>query len=126
MVWPVYAALLALLFVALSIRTLRLRRRLRIAVGDGGNKTMLRAIRVHGNFSEYTPFALLLIMACESSKAPYLLVHALGITLLAGRIVHAFGLSREAEPFALRVTGMVLTFTCYLVAAAFLLWQALP
>ena len=32
-----YAALLALLFVALSVRTLRLRRRLRIAIGDAGN-----------------------------------------------------------------------------------------
>ena len=32
-----YAGLLALLFVALSLRTLGLRRRLRIAIGDAGS-----------------------------------------------------------------------------------------
>jgi len=53
-----YAALLALLFVALSIRTLRMRRRLRIAVGDAGNQAMLKAIRAHSNFSEYVPLSL--------------------------------------------------------------------
>lgn len=44
---PLYAALLALLFVGLSLQTLRMRRRLRIAVGDAGNLAMLRAMRVH-------------------------------------------------------------------------------
>ena len=34
-----YAALLGLLFVALSVRTVRLRRRQRIAVGDRGDET---------------------------------------------------------------------------------------
>jgi uncharacterized membrane protein YecN with MAPEG domain len=47
-----YAALLALLFIALSVRTLRLRATLRIAIGDGGNERLLRASRVHGNFAE--------------------------------------------------------------------------
>ena len=58
---PAYAALLALFFVALSIRTLRLRRELRIAVGDGGNPAMLRAMRVHANFAEYVPLGLILL-----------------------------------------------------------------
>lgn len=124
MIWAMYARLLALLFVALSVRALRLRRRFGIAVGDGGNVTLLRAIRAHGNFAEYTPFGLLLILAAELSEAPGLLVHALGIVLLAGRLVHAFGVSNEAEVFAFRVTGMALTFTCYLVAAVFVLWRA--
>ncbi|HAY26639.1 MAG TPA: glutathione metabolism protein, partial [Candidatus Accumulibacter sp.] len=58
---PAYAALLALFFVALSIRTLRLRRELRITVGDGGNPAMLRAMRVHANFAEYVPLGLILL-----------------------------------------------------------------
>lgn len=110
--------------MALSVRTLRLRRRFGIAVGNGGNVTLLRAIRAHGNFAEYTPFGLLLILAAELAEAPGLLVHALGVVLLAGRLVHAFGVSNEAEVFAFRVTGMALTFTCYLVGAVFLLWWA--
>jgi len=59
---PLYAALLALIFVALSVRTLRMRRRLRIAVGDGGDTALLRAMRVHANFAEYVPLSLLLIV----------------------------------------------------------------
>jgi len=63
---PLYAALLAMLFVALSIRTLRLRRRLRIGIGDAGNEQMLRAMRVHSNFAEYVPLTLFLIYLAET------------------------------------------------------------
>lgn len=123
MVWPSYSALLAIFFVGLSIRTLRLRQRLRIAIGDGGDKTMLRAIRAHGNFAEYVPLGLFLIFTCEAAGAPRMFLHALGVMLLAGRVVHAFGLSRSREVPGSRVAGMALTFACYLLAAAFLLWR---
>jgi uncharacterized membrane protein YecN with MAPEG domain len=56
-VTPVWAAAFALLFVLLSVRTLRLRRQLGIALGDSGNETLQRAIRVHANFAEYVPAA---------------------------------------------------------------------
>ena len=67
-----YAALLAILFVLLSIRTIRLRRSLKIAVGDAGNPKMLRAMRVHSNFSEYVPLSLLLIYFIHASSIPCL------------------------------------------------------
>ncbi len=51
-VTPLYAALLALFFVALSIRTIRLRRRYRVAIGDGRNTLLQRAMRVNANFSD--------------------------------------------------------------------------
>lgn len=38
--------------------------------------------------------------------------------LLTGRVVHAVGVSQEDENFALRVTGMALTFTAILCGAA--------
>lgn len=125
MIWPIYAALLGIVFVLLSVRTLRLRRRLRVAVGDGGNALMLRAMRVHGNFAEYAPLGLLLIAGAEVVSAPGALVHGLGIVLLVGRIIHAFGVSQEAEVFSYRVSGMALTFTCYLVAAIAIIWQVI-
>jgi len=77
MIVPIYAALLALLFVGLSVRTLRLRRALRIAVGDAGNPVMLRAMRVHANFAEYVPVTVLVLYFAESAGAAPLLVHAL-------------------------------------------------
>jgi uncharacterized membrane protein YecN with MAPEG domain len=121
---PVYAALLALLFVGLSIRTLRLRRSLRIPVGDSGNPAMLRAMRVHANFAEYVPFALLLFFFVEVAGHAALLVHLLCLSLLAGRITHAYGVSQAAEQFGFRVAGMALTFTSMIVAAVALLARA--
>ncbi len=44
---PIYAALIALMFVALSVRTLRLRHRFAVAVGTGGERELERAIRAH-------------------------------------------------------------------------------
>jgi uncharacterized membrane protein YecN with MAPEG domain len=116
-----YAALLALLFVVLSVRTLLMRRRLEIAIGDAGNQAMLRATRVHANFAEYVPLSLLLIYFVEATGATPLFVHALGAGVLAGRVAHAVGVSRVAENYAFRVTGMALTLTVLIVAAAWLL-----
>jgi uncharacterized protein len=119
---PFYAAILALLYVALSIRTLRLRRRLKIAIGDAGNPAMLRAMRVHSNFAEYVPLSLLLLFFVEGSGAHPILVHVFGLALLAGRISHAFGVSRTRENYAYRVFGMATTLTTIICASLYLLY----
>ncbi len=121
---PVYASLLALIFVALSVRTLRLRRSLKIAIGDAGDSRMLRAMRVHSNFAEYVPFALLMLYLVETSGAMPNLVHGLGLCLLVGRLSHAFGVSRDNEQYQYRVAGMALTFTVFLVSSVYLLFVA--
>ena len=118
-----YLALLVILFVVLSVRTIRLRRSLKIAVGDAGNSRMLRAMRVHSNFSEYVPLAVLLIYFVESKSAHPFLVHSLGLGLFAGRISHAYGLSQDKENFKFRVTGMAITFTVMLTCAGYLLFS---
>jgi uncharacterized protein len=119
-VLPLYAALFALLYVGLSVRTLRLRRTLRIAIGDSGNEMMLRAMRVHSNFAEYVPFSLLLILLVEMQAASPVLVHALCLCLLVGRLSHAFGVSQIKENYRYRVFGMVLTFTTLVASAMYL------
>lgn len=116
-----YAALLALLFVLLSVRTLRLRRRLRIPIGDAGSTEMLRAMRVHSNFAEYVPLTLLLVYFAEAGGAPVLLVHALGLCVLVGRLSHAFGVSQAREDFKFRVFGMAMTFTALGASSFYLL-----
>lgn len=116
-----YAALLTLVFIALSVRTIRLRRRLRIAVGDADNIEMRRAMRVHANFAEYVPLSLLLIYFAEVSGAPVALVHVLGLCLLAGRLAHAYGVSQPDEDFRFRVFGMAMTFGTLGVCSAYLL-----
>jgi uncharacterized protein len=125
MIVPVYAALLALLFVGLSVRIVYLRRTLRIGIGDAGNTQILRAIRVHSNLAEYAPFALFLIYLVETQgvgqSRPWL-IHALGVCLLLGRCLHAYGLGSVKEKSTLRVAGMALTFFVLINASTQLLW----
>ncbi|MCA0928968.1 MAPEG family protein [Ruegeria profundi] len=114
---PIYAALLAILYIALSVRVISQRFSDKISYGDGGSKNMIKAIRTHSNFVEYTPFALLLIAMAELQNAGGLLLNLLGLTLLAGRVFHAYGFSRTPQIVILRRMGMLLTFTAILVAA---------
>ena len=118
---PLYAAVLALMFIALSVRTLRLRRKHKVAVGDGGKPELLRAMRVHANFAEYTPMTLLLIYMLESMSGPSFVIHALCICLVIGRISHAYGVSKLTENYRYRVFGMSMTFAALGLAAAGLL-----
>ncbi len=66
---PLYAALLGFLLVYLSIRVIRLRRRLKVAIGAGGEAAIERAARVQANFSEYVPIALILLLLAEIQGA---------------------------------------------------------
>ena len=82
-------------------------------------------MRAHANFAEYVPIALLLIYFLEiESEVPWL-VHALGSALLAGRALHAYGVSQLNENLRYRVIGMALTFGVIISAAARLLIRAL-
>ena len=120
-----YAGLLALLFVLLSVQVIALRRSGKVALGDGGNALLARRIRVHGNFAEFAPLGLILVGLSESLTAPPLLVHALGLALLVGRMSHAWGMSQPHEVLAFRSVGMMLTFGMLLVGAGTCLALAL-
>jgi hypothetical protein len=112
-----YAGLLAPLFIVLAVMVIRARRGAGVSIGDGGNTLLLRRMRVHANFAEYVPFALLLMALAESLGASRWLLHASGIVLVAARMVHAAGVSRMHENPALRVAGMAGTFTVQAVLA---------
>jgi len=118
---PVYAALLAFVFIALSVHVIRFRRSLKIAIGSNGDAAMERAVRVHANFAEYAPLALLLLAFAEMQGAYGPLIHGLAGALLIGRCAHAWGLAQEQEDLRLRVTGMILTFAVIGSAAGLLL-----
>jgi uncharacterized membrane protein YecN with MAPEG domain len=120
-----YAGFLAILFILLAIRVIRERRGAKVAVGDGGNALLLRRMRVHANFAEYVPFALLLMALAESLLAWPWLIHLQGLSLIAGRVSHAYGVSRTPENFNFRVFGMAVTLTVIGTAAAACLVRAL-
>ena len=114
---PVYAALFALFFVALSLRVVNLRRSARINLGDGGNQEMTRRIRVHGNFIEYVPLTLILMALAELQGQPAWAVHLIGACLVVGRLAHAYGVGKTPQIMKLRVLGMMLTFTALTIGA---------
>jgi len=114
---PLYAAPLGLFLLLLSVLVIRQRRRSGVALGDGASRPLLRAMRAQGNFVEYVPLTLLLMVLAELQAAGPLWLHLAGALLLAGRLVHAAGVSREPEDFRLRVTGMALTLTALGLAA---------
>lgn len=107
MITSIYASLSALLIVRLSLSVIKLRRKNRISVGDGGNEELQLAIRTHSNALEYIPVTLLLLLMLELNGAPEILIHVLGTTLLIGRIFHAIGL--PAKNLQKRVLGMQIT-----------------
>lgn len=104
----VFAGLLALMLVGISVRVTVLRARKKINFSDGGDEQLGRAIRVQGNFVEYVPMALGLMAVIEWSGAQPWLVYLVGAVLLAARIVHAFGL--YSGVFAARVAGTSVTW----------------
>jgi uncharacterized membrane protein YecN with MAPEG domain len=118
-----YAALLSGMFVFLSARVICLRRASGIGLGDASDKSLLRAMRAQGNFSEYVPLALLLMLLAELNHRPLWILHVLGISLLVGRGLHAIGLSRHPDWVFGRVAGMAFTLVSLLTAA---LATALP
>jgi uncharacterized protein len=120
-----YAGLLTPLFIFLAIRVIRERRGAQVSVGHGDNARLLRKMRVHANFAEYVPLALLLMGLAESVKSDARLLHVDGIILVVGRIVHAIGLSRQPESIPLRAIGMVATFTVLSLGALMCLVYAI-
>ncbi|MBX2808206.1 MAG: MAPEG family protein [Cellvibrionaceae bacterium] len=122
---PIYAAIIALLFVMLSVRTLLLRRRLRVGIGTGKDVKLARAIRAHANFSEYVPLALMLIYFVELHTDANQWVHALCVFLIVGRVLHAYGVSQVEENYRFRIMGMIFTFGCLLSASTGLLMSAI-
>ena len=118
---PYYAAVLALLFIILSVKTIKSRREHKVAIGDGGEKSLLRAARVHANFSEYVPFTLLLIAMLEIQSYSHWIIHGLCIALLAARIAHAYGVSQTNENFKFRIFGTATTINIIAICAFLLI-----
>jgi uncharacterized membrane protein YecN with MAPEG domain len=95
----------AILHVWLSLRVSRLRRPLKIGVGDGGNEMMMRRIRAHGNFAENMPIMLVLIGFVELAIGGTLWLWGAAILFVLARILHAFGMDRPGANW-MRVGGI--------------------
>lgn len=112
-----YAAALGLLQLVLSMWVVLGRWSYKVSLGDGGHKEMNRRIRVHGNFTEYVPLALVLALLTELGGLDGRWPHAVGGLLVGGRVLHAAGLLRRGGPSPGRFVGMTLTYAALLVGS---------
>ncbi|RAU22497.1 glutathione metabolism protein [Paramagnetospirillum kuznetsovii] len=112
-----YALVLAVMFVVLTVRVVKQRYRAKMSLGDGGDETLQRAIRVHGNFAEFVPFCVVLIALAEMNGSPSWSIHVLGSVLILARLSHAYGITQGMAGMTFRKYGMIGTFIVLLGAA---------
>ncbi|MCF2870179.1 MAPEG family protein [Octadecabacter sp. G9-8] len=122
MITSIYAIPLAVLFIILSVRVITYRRANQLGLGDHGDKSLMKRMRAHANFTEYTPFALVLMIMVELHGPGAIILHVIGGLLLAGRLAHGYGFSASPPKMNLRVGGMALTFASYLVSIGALVY----
>ena len=115
----IFCVICLILYLLLSINAAQTRRRSGLAVGEKDNETLARAVRAHGNFSEYTPLFLISFVLLESVQASSDYLILAGFFFLLGRIFHAYSMFSKKELF--RALGMILTFGPYLANITYLL-----
>lgn len=116
-----FAGLLTLLYFVLSVNIIRLRWRDRVGIGTGESKDLEVAVRIHGNFAEYVPLSLILLLLMEWHGAASGLLYALGGILFVARICHALGLTMSIGPSWARTVGVLGTFSVLLMQAGYLI-----
>jgi uncharacterized membrane protein YecN with MAPEG domain len=121
----VYAALAGLLLIVLAALVVRARWATHTPLGSGADPRMERAVRVHANFVEYVPLALLLLLLAELNGLPAAILHAAGVVLLASRLLHAWGLSRHSARSFGRFWGTLGTWVTIVALAVALLLATL-
>ncbi|MBV9561929.1 MAPEG family protein [Bradyrhizobium sp.] len=123
-----YLAVLALLYSALSLQVIRLRRSNLAAFNDGGNAALRSAIRAHANFIEYVPIVALMVGFLEMSGASPLRVHLLMGGLVLSRLLHPLGMYAAPNQSGFRVGrigGMVLTIAVLITSALLILGRTI-
>ncbi|MBT8062168.1 MAG: glutathione S-transferase [Xanthomonadales bacterium] len=120
-----YASLLGLIFVFLSARVSFNRRRAKVSLGLGEDAGLERANRAQGNFIEYVPIALILLLLLEQEVSQMWLLHTLGAALLGGRLMHAWGLARRYSVNMFRTWGTVITWLMIMATALLNLWHSI-
>ena len=116
-----FAGLLTLMMVPLSLQISLRRAGLKTAFGDADDETLRRRIRAHGNFVEYVPVGLIALGLVEWNDGPPLFVWGLGVALLLARLLHSYGMLYTSTP-NFRGAAMLLQHAAFLAAGGWLVW----
>ncbi|GBF57566.1 inner membrane protein YecN [Candidatus Phycosocius bacilliformis] len=123
--FALYAGLNVAIILILIVQVIRLRRREKVSLGDGGSPALLRAIRAHANATEIAPIALIGLAALVMVQSPVWVIHVGGTCLTLGRALHGYGLSQQDGPSFGRMAGMILSLTALIWIGIFCLLAAI-
>ena len=128
---PIFASIFTLFYLFLSFRIGYLRgspvmKLLFKTDKEISEEKLQRNVRAHGNFSEYTPIFLILLVILEitgKSSFNYLLV--ISLVFSYGRLAHAICFAfYQSNPF-LRISGMLFTYLSLVVFSIQLLIETI-
>ena len=118
-----WAALNLGLMQVLGLNVSRLRIKVGVGVGTGDNPQLERAIRAHGNNTEYVPGLLIGLVLLALLQFPPWFLHSVGGVLFLARIAHAHGIQQIVDGVPpTRAAGNVLTWLLYIVTVVALLY----
>jgi len=100
----------ALIAFWLALRTGAARRAAGVSIGDGGDTKLIARMRAQANFTEYTPFILILIGLIELTTGTSTWLWIAGALLLVARVAHGLGMDgmRGARTFGTAATFLLL------------------
>ena len=107
-----YAGLLGILIIVLSLRVIALRGNPAFnwfTFRNQGDISLQRAVRGHGNLTEYAPIFLILLYFVENSGFDVAAVHWYGSVFVLGRLMHGVCFGFLEKNMFLRVGGTILT-----------------
>ena len=115
-----FTIIFIIFYLILTIITIKERRSSKVAYGDDNNKKLIKAIRAHANFFEFTVFFIISSFLLEILDANQIYVLFVNIIFLLGRIFHAYSMLKEKTLF--RVIGMMATLNIYALNCIYLLY----
>lgn len=118
-----YTGILGLIFILCAINVIKFRYKSATGLGDGGDENLIKAIRIHGNFSEYIPIIILLMAFYEMNNGQAIALHFMGVVLILGRIAHAIGLTLSTGTNIYRQFGVLSTFIILIVLSVLNIFQ---
>lgn len=119
-----YAGLNILLNLILTYRVSGNRVRAKVMTGTGDDTKLYNASRAHITNVEYTPIGLIGLAVLTMLASSLWLLHAVGILLTLGRLLHAIGVSRTSDSSPPRLLGTLLTWVALLIAGLACLYYA--
>jgi uncharacterized protein len=132
MVFPVVtaagAAVLGLVFAALSVWVMAGRLSMGVLHGDGGMEALNRRTRAHANFIEYVPLILLLTALLEGGGGSRIRIEILLAVLVVARLMHPFGMlapPNSAQQYVFRGGAALATMVVLVATAVALLLRSI-